>query len=808
MAANVVYNDVAEGADLGGQLFQGKKFWVAQKCPLRSHFLELIKSNGGEVVILEKLADYLIADHCRRDCPPGTISYTFIEQSIKHGEIENPESHRAGPPAGTARPAGSLSRPKKPLRAAYTEEEDNILYKWVRDHLAQGGSDSGNEIYKELETKYPRHTWQSWRDRYLKQLRDRSSPAFIPSSNAPSSPPSDRPAEQVAPKRAASKRPESPARASADGSSNDQSRQAAASRMNGASRIDSASEDHAVDDLVTLFTKDEWEQLYANADIIIACDKERYMLGWEGFTEGKSQTAEQWRQYFEKVVRPQWEEDPVEKRIRIQKRFYDKQDEENEEAPMDKTEQSEVVDPSTPKPKDEGVIASQSKSTSSPCLEDAAVEQLLEERKGKKPFDAYQFFTQEKKFAVWDDNPSLSYLKLHQILLPQWKELTETEKAHYNALESADKIRSDLEAAPSSSTVHQTTPNYLAKAYNKALKSLKRRSDGNIDKQEDGEPSRHLKRRRGKSSTPIHDAQPEIGETSGTQQQPLEISSAASSNYSGEDEIEAQQRAKGDIQTNLPAQQDSQILDLSEDEELSEVSESDELHNPSRTPPSRVKLEPPSSSDFPSNTPTPRAPRHRPAGFSEQELEEEGGARSPSASLQPSSPTRKPASIASTTQSLQDFRHSLNDEEPSASLPSNLAPASNLRPSQQSLASSSPSSTTSGDPDPPLEHDEFEDFFNAQHESGFKDDQIIKALKITRCRPNLTELVLDAWAENKPLPNQRGIWSEEEDQMLTSGDGVALARLEIKHKENGWGGTTERLKWLEGYYKGRGIEWE
>lgn len=153
MAAPTVYDNVAEDAQVQGQLFAGKKFWVAQRVPLRNSVLTSIKDNGGEVVILEKHADYMIADHFRRDCPPGSISYNFIKKSLEEGEIQDPANHPAGPPLGSARPAGSAARPTKGGRAAYTADEDRILYKWVRDCEAAGGLASGNEIYKQLEEK-------------------------------------------------------------------------------------------------------------------------------------------------------------------------------------------------------------------------------------------------------------------------------------------------------------------------------------------------------------------------------------------------------------------------------------------------------------------------------------------------------------------------------------------------------------------------------------------------------------------------------------------------------------------------------
>jgi hypothetical protein len=153
MASATVYEGVADGADVRGTLFEGKKFFLTQRLPQRSRFVDLVKSNGGTVVILEKKADYVIADHFRRDCPPGSISYTFIEQSVKDGELADPEQHLAGPATGTLRAAGS-TMPAKGTRTPYTPEDDRLLYKWVKDHERGGtGLANGNEIYKQLEKK-------------------------------------------------------------------------------------------------------------------------------------------------------------------------------------------------------------------------------------------------------------------------------------------------------------------------------------------------------------------------------------------------------------------------------------------------------------------------------------------------------------------------------------------------------------------------------------------------------------------------------------------------------------------------------
>lgn len=154
MASAIVYDDVAEGADVAtGDLFEGLKFWVAQRVPNRLALLKKITANGGSTVQLEKQADWLIADHFRKQCPPGSISYEFVEKSIAKGEILDPDDFPAGPRLGTARDPGSIIRPAKGTRAAYTPDEDRQLYKWVRDAQASGVAVSGNELYKKLEAK-------------------------------------------------------------------------------------------------------------------------------------------------------------------------------------------------------------------------------------------------------------------------------------------------------------------------------------------------------------------------------------------------------------------------------------------------------------------------------------------------------------------------------------------------------------------------------------------------------------------------------------------------------------------------------
>ena len=154
MAATFVYENVTKDAQVKtGNLFKDRNFWVAQRVPHRATFLDLIRTNGGQIVLLEKQADWMIADHFRQDCPPGTISYEFVHKSIAKGIILDPSDFPAGPKIGTARDPGSIVRPAKHARHAFTPDEDRILYNWVKKGVASGVPMSGNELYKQLEQK-------------------------------------------------------------------------------------------------------------------------------------------------------------------------------------------------------------------------------------------------------------------------------------------------------------------------------------------------------------------------------------------------------------------------------------------------------------------------------------------------------------------------------------------------------------------------------------------------------------------------------------------------------------------------------
>jgi hypothetical protein len=171
MAASVVYEGVPNTQGGTGTLFQGQKLWFSATVPQRQSFIEKVKANGGEVVQLEKQADILLVDHMRKNPAPGTHSYKYVDLSIRKGRLENLDDHIVSAASRANRPVGSVTMAPKGGRHPYTNADDQFLWNWVKPLEDIGAATAGNSIYQQLEAANPRHTYQSWRDRWLKYVR-------------------------------------------------------------------------------------------------------------------------------------------------------------------------------------------------------------------------------------------------------------------------------------------------------------------------------------------------------------------------------------------------------------------------------------------------------------------------------------------------------------------------------------------------------------------------------------------------------------------------------------------------------------
>lgn len=117
----------------------------------RGHFANRhYQSNGGTVVPLDKTADIMIADHARKDAPNGSYSWTFIEESVKSGQLADKHEHLISrPAAGKAPGPNATAGQTRGTRTPFTAEDDAFLIKWVLTNRHKH-KPSGNKMYQDL----------------------------------------------------------------------------------------------------------------------------------------------------------------------------------------------------------------------------------------------------------------------------------------------------------------------------------------------------------------------------------------------------------------------------------------------------------------------------------------------------------------------------------------------------------------------------------------------------------------------------------------------------------------------------------
>jgi hypothetical protein len=253
------------------------------------------------------------------------------------------------------------------------------------------------------ELQYPRHSWQSWRDRYHKQLKNRPPSAFNIPDNAPPSPPSDQfneriPAAPASPKPARQQIPRV-----------EQASDATKSSRKGKAKTKN---EYSVEELEGMFSVDDWVELYAFADLIDDWKgKDEYDTRWAGWAElrGK-QTVGQWQQYYEKVVYPQWLLDPISKREKIKKQVEQKYDAERASGSQPIAQQS----PKSGKPDEipSATATQEEVGIKRPSrFEDKRFIKLMKEIQGECLSPAYTLYAMEKKENALNAHPALDHGK-------------------------------------------------------------------------------------------------------------------------------------------------------------------------------------------------------------------------------------------------------------------------------------------------------------------------------------------------------------------------------------------------------------
>ncbi len=92
----------------------------------------------------------IIADHVRKDCPPGSISWKYIERSVKNGRLEDIEEYRAGPSTKGVRQL-HLDNLRGKVEHYSRRRMTEFLWSWCAKAERKGISLKGNELYIQLE---------------------------------------------------------------------------------------------------------------------------------------------------------------------------------------------------------------------------------------------------------------------------------------------------------------------------------------------------------------------------------------------------------------------------------------------------------------------------------------------------------------------------------------------------------------------------------------------------------------------------------------------------------------------------------
>ncbi|TQS34805.1 hypothetical protein Golomagni_04799 [Golovinomyces magnicellulatus] len=292
---------VCEGSQDSRNLFHGMKFFVVQRISSikRSEIVQMIQTNGGVIVLHETQADILIADHEREEIPPGSISWTFIVESIRKGSCQELEQHRTGLAKGKSRHINRQTGVKP--REAFSAADDQILLEFCLNAEKEGLNLKGNVIYMQLEQKNNRHTYQSWRNRWIRHVSKSKPIKHIEATNH-----SDQTHKVINGEQKINDI------GSCNTSGSREIKPASHSKMEPTKctnfKFTSNNEDWSNSTKSNLFTTEDIDLLILVHPDIVKVDDDHEIDAWNTWAhEYPQHTAQQWRNYYKYHVKPQQE---------------------------------------------------------------------------------------------------------------------------------------------------------------------------------------------------------------------------------------------------------------------------------------------------------------------------------------------------------------------------------------------------------------------------------------------------------------------------------------------------------------------
>ncbi|KAL8905048.1 MAG: hypothetical protein Q9207_002863 [Kuettlingeria erythrocarpa] len=676
-------------------------------------------------------------------------SYTYIENSVRNGTLEDLEKHAAGPPIGTLRQVGSTIQLPKSSRTKFTSDDDRILVNWVVGMEQSGGATSGNKIYKQLEAKNPRHTWQSWRDRWVKNLKDLPRSAYM-SQGAPPTPPAEHSVEN--------RKPLGPAIPQKMGPKPFSKVDAEDLIANGQSLREVLLENVDEAWLAGANSRHVRQDLRENG--VRPVDLKRIAESTSGLSETQA-TA--------KPITTR--EEPAEQQ-------------ETTTLPV-RTSPSKplLVErnvPASPKsPTDYSETAPTGELSKNPVIE--SVDGTSDARRTARSPLKRKRLTSEEVEEVPSSSPP------EKVKSP--KRLRSNDmQAPINALKSSP-LHAEVE-----STVREVPDTYAVDTPAKAhtadpcdyIEIEDDSSEHMYEEDYDSDAPYPVSPELGRSpSKTINDTQRNVSETQAAFDQAIpDIDfglALPEGGFGDEEEMENDGTPRAELEIEDQDSEDEIFHSL----EANEEDEQDSFH--STTHPLPANSSPSPGSDFgpdsipPSSPPLPISPNYT-NSTTQALLNAE--TQQPDYSLPGPEGGWPPELFPPSSQS---------DNSPSSSL--NILPSSQPEPHKQAL----PTIRTPS----PNPADQIDDFIDRHISLGYTDDAIHTALKCTNLDPDLSVKVLQVMKANKGrVPkDMRGCWTEEDDQDLESVDARRIRRLEEKH---GKGALEARWAWLEDYRRDDG----
>ncbi|ORX55925.1 hypothetical protein BCR36DRAFT_409968 [Piromyces finnis] len=153
------------------------------KSPRRSQFEQRIMQCGGEVTDSDDNADMKLYDPEKHTSSPNSYSLKFVIDSFFWEKMQDKKKYEIKCSDNKSQPASSsksidtilnsikyVKGSKSAQRIPYTKKDDEILISYVNNSNLPT---SGKTLYKNMEREYPQHTWQSWRNRWMRILEPR-----------------------------------------------------------------------------------------------------------------------------------------------------------------------------------------------------------------------------------------------------------------------------------------------------------------------------------------------------------------------------------------------------------------------------------------------------------------------------------------------------------------------------------------------------------------------------------------------------------------------------------------------------------